>query len=333
VGESVVYTTSNTTSVEYLMKLSQSSASTTSEEVSRGGSDSVSQWWRGLSTSSEVVTSSGNSHSDSDSTSEEVQQQQWRQFSDGISIASEQRAVSFLGLAASQHSSDALLLLGDAHYYGKAGFVPSPRVAAGFYRLAGDLQHTQALFNLGVLHIVGEGVSRDRHLAKRFLDLAAETDSRAKSPRDFLLSALDVLDFVRDNLCGDKCQTVILSPILTDGQIDLKKLRTKARQIMFIVVNMDKLMTTVMRQLSQWQQEMLSMVPVTWRYQLTRWLQVSSTIENASKSESGSKKNPELDPVQTVTLISLSLLLGFVALVKFGYLRHLRRRYQHVQRL
>lgn len=39
---------------------------------------------------------------------------------------------------------------------------------------------------------VGDGVNQDFHLAKRFFDLAAEVDSKARIPRDFALFFMEV---------------------------------------------------------------------------------------------------------------------------------------------
>ena len=76
-------------------------------------------------------------------------------------------------------------------YYGRAGLLPSHSAAARLYRRAADLHHAQALFNLGLLHEVGDGVTQDFHLAKRYFDLAAEMDSKARGPRDVALLMLD----------------------------------------------------------------------------------------------------------------------------------------------
>lgn len=40
---------------------------------------------------------------------------------------------------------------------------------------------------------VGDGVSQDFHLAKRYFDQAAQVDNKAKIPRDIALVLLEVL--------------------------------------------------------------------------------------------------------------------------------------------
>lgn len=104
----------------------------------------------------------------------------------------EVRALAMLGLSASQGNADALVMLGDFHYYGSAALAASPAMSATFYQRAADLHHTQAIFNLGVMHEVGDGVAQDFHLAKRFYDLAASVDKNARLPRDLALIAMDV---------------------------------------------------------------------------------------------------------------------------------------------
>lgn len=44
----------------------------------------------------------------------------------------------------------------------------------------------------GLMHEVGDGVSQDFHLAKRFYDQAAETDAKAKLVRNVALIVLEV---------------------------------------------------------------------------------------------------------------------------------------------
>lgn len=104
----------------------------------------------------------------------------------------EVRALAMLGLSASQGNADALVMLGDFHYYGSAALAASPARSAAYYQRAADLHHTQAIFNLGVMHEVGDGVAQDFHLAKRFYDLAASVDKNARLPRDLALIAMDL---------------------------------------------------------------------------------------------------------------------------------------------
>ena len=55
--------------------------------------------------------------------------------------------------------------------------------AASHYRSASEQQHNaQAMFNLGYMHERGLGLTKDRHLAKRCYDLAAEASPDARIP-------------------------------------------------------------------------------------------------------------------------------------------------------
>lgn len=71
-------------------------------------------------------------------------------------VESETRALILFDLSASQGNSDSSLMLGDLYYYNRAGLVGEDvrRQAAGFYRQAAELRHTQAIFNLGLMHEV-----------------------------------------------------------------------------------------------------------------------------------------------------------------------------------
>lgn len=52
------------------------------------------------------------------------------------------------------------------------------------------------------MHEVGDGVNQDFHLAKRYYDLAAETDPKAKVVRDIALVMLEVSCMVCDGRDG-----------------------------------------------------------------------------------------------------------------------------------
>lgn len=91
--------------------------------------------------------------------------------------------------------------LGDAHYYGR-GTKVDYEAAASHYRSASDQQqNAQALFNLGYMHERGLGLARDRHLAKRCYDLAAEASPDARIPVALALIKLFFLfgvDYMND---------------------------------------------------------------------------------------------------------------------------------------
>lgn len=59
-------------------------------------------------------------------------------------------------------------------------------------KMAADMGHTHAMFNLGVMHQAGDGVERDYHLAKRFYDQVAEFDRSAKVPSMLAVRFLQV---------------------------------------------------------------------------------------------------------------------------------------------
>lgn len=103
------------------------------------------------------------------------------------------RALALWARAAAQGYSAAQVKLGDAHYYGR-GTKIDYEVAAGHYRSASDQQHNaQAMFNLGYMHERGLGLAKDRHLAKRCYDLAADASPDARIPVALALIKLSFL--------------------------------------------------------------------------------------------------------------------------------------------
>lgn len=71
-------------------------------------------------------------------------------------ILCERRALTLFDLSAQQGNSEAYIQLGDFYYYQRAGLLQEERKkeAAQFYQKAADLHHTQAIFNLGIMHEV-----------------------------------------------------------------------------------------------------------------------------------------------------------------------------------
>lgn len=71
-------------------------------------------------------------------------------------ILCERRALTLFDLSAQQGNSEAFIQLGDFYYYQRAGLLQAERKkeAAQFYQKAADLHHTQAIFNLGIMHEV-----------------------------------------------------------------------------------------------------------------------------------------------------------------------------------
>ncbi|CAK9806381.1 Protein sel-1 homolog 1 [Anthophora plagiata] len=103
------------------------------------------------------------------------------------------RALTLWARAAAQGYSAAQVKLGDAHYYGR-GTKVDYEAAASHYRSASEQQHNaQAIFNLGYMHERGLGLAKDRHLAKRCYDLAAEASPDARIPVALALIKLSFL--------------------------------------------------------------------------------------------------------------------------------------------
>ncbi|XP_070500245.1 protein sel-1 homolog 1 [Chironomus tepperi] len=105
------------------------------------------------------------------------------------------RALQYWGRASGQGYSAAQVKLGDYHYYGLGTGIVDYEAAASHYRTASEQQHNaMAMFNLAYMHEQGLGMKKDIHLAKRFYDLAAETNSDAKIPVALALLKLQVLN-------------------------------------------------------------------------------------------------------------------------------------------
>lgn len=104
------------------------------------------------------------------------------------------RALQYWGRAAGQGYSAAQVKLGDYHYYGLGTGNVDYETAASHYRMASEQQHNaQAMFNLAYMHEQGLGMKKDIHLAKRFYDLAAETNADAKIPVALALMKLQFI--------------------------------------------------------------------------------------------------------------------------------------------
>eukprot|EP01041_Mallomonas_annulata_P002981 gene2981-5852_t len=122
----------------------------------------------------------------------------------------EKRALALYLQSASQGNSDALLKVGDLYYYGSAGLAVNKKEAAVYYQLAADLRNTHALFNLGLMHEIGDGVEQDFHLAKRLFDQAAEFDEAARLPRHVALFLLQA--------CSSVLRQILVHHEITPGQ-------------------------------------------------------------------------------------------------------------------
>lgn len=94
----------------------------------------------------------------------------------------EARAMSLYRQSALMGNSGSFRKMGDMHYYGRGGLVADKHEAALHYQLAADYGQTHAMFNLGVMHQMGDGVDQDFHLAKRYYDQTAAYDPSARVP-------------------------------------------------------------------------------------------------------------------------------------------------------
>lgn len=101
------------------------------------------------------------------------------------------RALRLLTHAAEQGSVQALVEVGDAHYYGR-GTRADHALAVAWYRRAADVSDAEALFNMGWAHHAGDGAARDLHLAKRYYDLARNAAREAYAPTALALLLLRV---------------------------------------------------------------------------------------------------------------------------------------------
>lgn len=73
---------------------------------------------------------------------------------------SELRALHLYSLSSAQGNVEAFLFMGDIHYYGRAGHEADKAAAVTNYQAGADLRHPHALFNLGLMYEIGDGVSQ-----------------------------------------------------------------------------------------------------------------------------------------------------------------------------
>ncbi|PNS17309.1 Protein sel-1 1 [Sphaceloma murrayae] len=118
---------------------------------------------------------------------------------DSSSVSSDAHlALIYYTRSARQQNLDSLLKAGDAHLSGQ-GTAPSPENAAACYTAAAESQRSaQAMWNLGWMHELGLGVEKDFHLAKRYYDLALETNKEAYLPVKLSLLVLRVRSWWND---------------------------------------------------------------------------------------------------------------------------------------
>lgn len=101
------------------------------------------------------------------------------------SNSTDRLALTYWTRSAAQDNIDALVKMGDYYLsgYGSLSGLPQPEKAAACYQTATNTHlSAMSMWNLGWMHENGIGVSQDYHLAKRFYDLALETNTEASLP-------------------------------------------------------------------------------------------------------------------------------------------------------
>jgi SEL1 protein len=97
--------------------------------------------------------------------------------------------------SARQSNIDSLLKMGD-YYLGGLGIPADPEKASTCYHTAAEGHHSaQAYWNLGWMHENGVAVEQDFHMAKRYYDLALETNREAYFPVKLSLIKLRMRHF------------------------------------------------------------------------------------------------------------------------------------------
>ena len=101
---------------------------------------------------------------------------------DGTLLHNPSLALMHWTRSARQGNIDSLVKMGD-YYLAGIGTDPDVDKAVQCYQGASEYQQSaQALYNLGWMHENGVGLDQDFHLAKRFYDLALETNEEAYLP-------------------------------------------------------------------------------------------------------------------------------------------------------
>ncbi|KAF5100416.1 hypothetical protein D0Z00_001275 [Geotrichum galactomycetum] len=107
----------------------------------------------------------------------------------------EKTALVYWTRAARQMNVDAVVKMGDYYFKGIGTEKEDPAKAAVCYQAAADHFSSLAKWNLGWMHENGIGAEKSFHLAKRYYDLAAETNSEAFFPVQLALLKLRMRSF------------------------------------------------------------------------------------------------------------------------------------------
>lgn len=127
--------------------------------------------------------------------------------------------------SAKQANIDSLLKAGDYYLSGFGTSNPDLEKASTCYHTAAEVHHSaQALWNFGWMHENGLAVEQDFHMAKRYYDLALETNSEAYLPVKLALIKLRARSFW-NTITGGKVNSIQAEPTET------KKSRTLSEWI------------------------------------------------------------------------------------------------------
>jgi SEL1 protein len=151
-----------------------------------------------------------------------------------------QRALAWYTKAAEQGNVEAYVKVGDYYYYGTAGLTNAVtgdntghnttvqyEKSVYHYRRAADLRNAQAMFNLGIMHEHGIGLPQDFYLAKRYYDMASETDPIAVVPVYLALGKLYshwgitiAKDYLKSLIYGETATSTPIHTAQQQQQID-----------------------------------------------------------------------------------------------------------------
>lgn len=104
-------------------------------------------------------------------------------------------ALKYWTRSARQANIDSLVKMGDWYLYGYGISSPDPGKAAACYQAAIESMSAMGMWNLGWCHENGVGVEQDFHLAKRYYDMAASTNTEAALPVALSLIKLRIRSF------------------------------------------------------------------------------------------------------------------------------------------
>lgn len=103
-------------------------------------------------------------------------------------------ALDLYQYSAAQGSIDAMVRLGDLAFAEKRDY----KRAAAAYEKAVKGRNAEAMFNLGWMHMRGFGMNSDKHMAKRYFDLAIDTEKDAYIPASIALFLMRKSDAILD---------------------------------------------------------------------------------------------------------------------------------------